>query len=326
MPPTPAGVSILKPVHGVDPAFREAIASHTALHGEYEVLCGVQSVDDPAVPVLREFPSVRIIECPTTAPNRKVGVLARLLREARYPLIVVNDADIRVDPDYLERVTKPLEDLRNGLVTCLFRVEGDTLGARLEGLGVMTSFAPSAFVARLVGVDEFAIGATLAFRRTDLERIGGFEAIADYIADDYQLGARIHALGLKCVISDMIVSTHMGGGWSQIWRHQVRWARTIRLCKPAGYVGLPIAFGTLWAVAAAAFGDWTWAAVLLGSRMILATVAGWFVLRSREVLRLWLLIPVWDLFGVAVWLAGLFGRTVEWRGRVLRLDSEGRIQ
>jgi ceramide glucosyltransferase len=319
------GVSILKPVYGVDPAFREAIASHTKLHGEYELLCGVQSLDDSAVPVLREFPMVRIVECATTAPNRKAGVLARLAREARYPLIVVNDADIRVDPDYLERVTRPLEDPRNGLVTCLFRVEGSTFAARFEGLSVSTGFAGSALVARVVGVDEFAMGSTLAFRRADLDRIGGFDPISAYLADDYQLSARIHALGLKCVISDEIVSTHMGGSWSEVWRHQVRWARTVRMVKTGGYVGLPVANATLWAMVAAGFGAWEYAAALLAVRMIAATVAGWFVLGSADVLKLWLLIPLSDLYGVAVWGAGLFGRTVEWRGRRLRLDSEGRI-
>jgi len=320
------GVSILKPVHGLDPAFREAIASHTQLHGDYELLCGVPSPDDPAISVLREFPTVRVLQCKTAAPNRKAGVLAHLARESRFPLIVVNDADIRVEPDYLERVTAPLEDPRNGLVTCLFRVEGSTFAARFEGLSVVTDFAPSALVARLLGVDEFAMGSTLAFRRADLERIGGFEAISAYLADDYQLSARVHALGLKCVISDVIVSTHMGGTWSEVWRHQVRWARTIRVSKPGGYLGVPVTFAVLWALVAAAFGAWSYAGALLAVRMIAATQAGWFVLRSPDVLKLWLLIPLRDLFGMAVWCAGLFGRTVEWRGRRLWLDSEGRIQ
>lgn len=316
-------------MRGADPAFREAIASHTRLRGPYELLCGITSADDPAAAVLREvlrdFPAARIIECETTAPNRKAGVLAQLAGQARYPLMVVNDADIRVDPDYLERVTAPLEDPGNGLVTCLYRVEGGSFAARFEGLGVSTDFAPSTLVARMIGVDEFAMGSTLAFRRADLDRIGGFEAISAYLADDYQLGARIHALGLKCVISDVVVSTHMEGGWSEVWRHQVRWARTIRVSRPGGYLGVPVTFATLWAVVAAATGAWNIAGALLAVRMIAATESGWFVLRSPDVLKLWLLIPLRDLFGVAVWCAGLCGRTVEWRGRVLRLDAEGRI-
>ena len=122
-------------------------------------------------------------------PNGKVGVLMDLVRAARHSILVVNDADIRVEPDYLASVTAPLADPGVGLVTCLYRPEGSTFAARFEGLGVSTDFAPSTLVARLVGVDEFAMGSTLAFRRADLERIGGFEAIAEYLADDYQLGA-----------------------------------------------------------------------------------------------------------------------------------------
>jgi ceramide glucosyltransferase len=232
-----------------------------------------------------------------------------------------------VDADYLARVTAPLSDPTVGLVTCLYRAEGETFAARMEALGIATEFAPSALVARLAGVDEFAMGSTMAFRRTDLDRIGGFRSIADFLADDYQLGQRIHALGLKCVLSDAIVTTHMTGTWGDVWRHQVRWARTIRVSKPWGYVGLPLTFATLWAVvAAAAAGLYFVAGGLLAVRLLMATVAGWTVLRSRDVLRLWPLIPLRDLFGAAVWCGGLFGRSVIWRGQKLRLDGSGRIR
>jgi ceramide glucosyltransferase len=274
---------------------------------------------------LIKFAEVRIVQCKTQTPNGKVGSLIDLERAATHPLLVVNDADIRVEPDYLRRVTAPLADAKVGLVTCLYRPEGDTFAARFEGLGVSTDFAPSALVARLVGVDEFAMGSTLAFRRADLKRIGGFEAIAPYLADDYQLGHRIHSLGLKCVLSDVIVSTRLSGGWPDIWRHQVRWARTIRVSKFAGYLGLPVTFATLWAVVAAASGEYRAALALLAVRMMMAIEAGWFVLRSRDVVRLFYLVPLRDLFGAAVWLAGLFGSSVDWRGKRLKLDPEGRI-
>jgi ceramide glucosyltransferase len=309
----------------MDSALRGAVESHSKLDGEYELLCGVRSLDDPAVALLREFPKARVVECRTAAPNGKVGLLIDLAREARFPILVVNDQDIRVETDYLARVTAPLNDPQVGLVTCLYRPDGTTFAARFEGLGVSTEFAPSALVARMVGVDEFAMGSTLAFRRADLERIGGFEAIQDYLADDYQLGARLHALGLKCVLSDVIVSTHLDGNWGDVWRHQVRWARTIRVSKPAGYAGLPVTFATVWAVVAAAAGLGEIAGALLAVRLLMAVIAGWAVLGSRDVLRLWWLIPGRDLFGATVWLAGLFGNTVMWRGRKLRLDREGRI-
>ncbi len=318
-------VSILKAVRGLDPGFRAAIESHTKLHGEYELLCGVGSMDDRGVTVLRQFPQVRVIECRTVTPNQKVGVLMDLAREAKHSLLVVNDADIRVEPDYLERVTEPLRDPRVGLVTCLYRPEGSTFAGRFEGLGVSTDFAPSVLVARLVGVEEFAGGSTLAFRRADLERMGGFEEIADYLADDYQLGAKLHGLGLKCVLSDVIVATHLGGTWRDVWTHQVRWARTIRVSKFSGYLGLPVTFATVWAVVEACGGEWRVALAVLAVRMLMALVSGWMVMRSRDVLRLWFMIPLRDLFGAAVWAAGLFGNTVVWRGQKLKLDKQGRI-
>jgi ceramide glucosyltransferase len=318
-------VSILKPVHGVDAALREAIRSHTVLEGEYELLCGVRE-GDPAAEVIAGFPRARLVPCTTVTPNRKVGSLIDLTRAARYPILVVNDADIRVEPDYLARVTEPLSDPSVGLVTCMFRPEGDTLAARFEALGVATDLVPSMIVARAIGVKDFASGATMAFRRSDLERIGGFEAIADYLADDYQLGHRIHGLGLKCVLSDAIVATHLGGGWGEVWRHQVRWARTVRVSKFWGYVGLPLAFASVWAAALIAAGHWGWAVLLLAVRMAMATAAGWGVLRSPDVLRMWVLIPLRDLFTGAAWAAGLFGRTVLWRGQRLPIDREGRIR
>jgi ceramide glucosyltransferase len=323
-------ISILKPVYGADPALREAILSHTVFQGEYEVLCGVANPNDPAIPLLaeltRRFPNVRMVETRTKTANAKVGVLADLAAAARYPTIIVNDADIRVPPDYLDRVTAPLANPAVGLVTCLYRPNGMRLAARFEGLGVSTDFAPSALVARWVGVDEFAMGSTLAFRRADLDRIGGFAAIADYLADDYQLGHRIHQLGLKCVLSDVIVDTSLGGTWLGVWRHQVRWARTIRVSKPAGYLGLPVTNAMVWMIILGMLGRWELVAAVLVLRLGMAVTAGWGVLRSPDALLFWWLVPVRDLFGFAVWVAGLFGNTVIWRDRTLALDSEGRIR
>ena len=323
--PVPA-VSILKPVRGLDPRFQDAIASHMTLAGDFELLAGLADASDPAAEVLRKFDRVRIVPVTTKTPNGKVGALIDLARAARFDTMIVSDADIRVEPDYLERVVAPLSDPGIGLVTCLYRPQGHTFAARFEGLGIATDFAPSTLVARLVGVDEFAMGSTLAFRRADLEAIGGFEAIADYLADDYQLGHRIHRLGRKCVLSDVIVDTHMGGSWLEVWTHQVRWARTIRVSKFWGYLGLPVTFATLWSAVAAASGEWHLAMVILSARLAMATVSGLLVIRSRDVFLLWPLLPFRDLFAAAVWLAGLFGGTVVWRGLTLRLQSDGRIR
>ena len=320
-----APVSILKPVRGLDPAFADAIRTHSVLAGEYEFLCGVRD-DDPAIALLKELPGVTLVPVRTIKPNRKVGALIDLAAAAKYPILIVNDSDIRVEPDYLQRVTAPLADQNVGLVTCLYRPIGKTFAARFEGMGVTTDFAPSTLVARLLGVNEFGMGSTLAFRRADLERIGGFASIADYLADDYQLGRHIHALGLKCVLSDVIVETNMGGNWREVWAHQLRWARTIRVTKFGGYLGLPITNATLWALIAALAGHGRMALACMATRYLMALVSGWVVMRSADFLRLFLLLPARDLFGFAVWLAALAGKTVEWRGLRLRLDSHGRIR
>lgn len=304
---------------------REAIASHATLTGEYEFLCGVRD-GDPAAGVIAEFPKAQVVPARTVTPNGKVGVLMDLAAAARHPILIVNDADIRVDADYIAHVTAPLADANVGLVTCLYRAEGSTFAARFEGLGIATDFAPSTLVARLVGVDEFAMGSTMAFRRETLDRIGGFAAIKDYLADDYQLGQRIHALGLKCKLSDVIVTTHLGGGWSDVWHHQVRWSRTIRVSNFWGYLGLPVTFASVWALAALLTGTYSLAVGLLAARMLMASVAGGIVLRSPDTWALWPLIPLRDLFGAAVWCTGLFGNTVLWRGRQLALDGAGRIR
>ena len=140
---------------------------------------------------------IRLVPCGQDLPNGKVAVLAELERQARYPLLVVNDSDITVEHAYLRAVIAPLEDPDTGLVTCLYRARGTSWPARWEALGIATDFVPSVLVARAAGVAEFALGSTMAFRAAELKRIGGFEAIGDYLADDYQLGRRIAGTGLQ---------------------------------------------------------------------------------------------------------------------------------
>ena len=177
-------LSILKPVHGRDPRFYEAILSHAAQdYPEFEILFGVNTPGDPAlqdiVRLQGEFPALRIeiAIVPTLAPNAKVGVLEELARRARYNVLLVNDSDIAVGPGYLRAVTAPLEDPGVGLVTCLYRAGADSWASRFEALGIATEFAPSVLVARLLGVAEFALGSTMVFRAETLRRIGGFAAI-----------------------------------------------------------------------------------------------------------------------------------------------------
>jgi ceramide glucosyltransferase len=248
-----------------------------------------------------------------------------LERKARHDVLVVNDADIRVPPQYLRSVVAELQQPGVGLVTCLYRGEGGSLAAEFEALGIATDFAPSALVAPFVGVREFGLGSTLAVRRETLERIGGFRAVRDYLADDYQLGKRVSELGLRVCLSRTMVATWLGrGSWSDVWQHQVRWARTIRFSRGA-YFGLPFSNGTLWAVVAASSGWWWSAAGLMSLRIAVGLLCGLLLLRDPVTRRWWWLIPVRDVWAFTVWIAGAFGRTVVWQDRRVRLDRQGRI-
>jgi ceramide glucosyltransferase len=327
------GISILKPVRGRDPEFYEAIRSHAVQEypGEFEILFGIADPQDPALEDFErlrvEFPTltIRLVHSTTTALNGKVGVLQDLARRAKHDILLVNDSDIRVPQGYLRQVIAPLEDPNVGMVTCLYRATAATFPGRFEALGIVTDFAPSTLVAPMVGINEFGLGSTLVFRRKDLEAVGGFAALADYIADDYQLAKRITGLGLRVHLSKTVVETRLGEEtWSGIWHHQLRWHRTIRVSRGA-YVGLPVTNASLWALIALGAGAWWLAAPLIAARISMAVVAGWRVLGSPLAIRMAPLVPFRDLWGFAVWAAGLTGSTVRWRGKLLRLLPDGRI-
>ena len=326
-------VSILKPVHGRDPHFYEAIRSHAVQdYPQYEILFGIGRPNDPAAADIRrliaEFPAlpIRLIVTTTKMPNAKVGVLADLAAQARYPLLLINDSDIRVEPDYLSRVTAFLDQPHAGLVTCLYRAQSENLPGRWEALGVATEFVPSVLVARMLGSVEFALGSTMLLRAEDLRRIGGFAAIGDYLADDYQLGRRIRGLGLRVVFAPAIVETHLSGAtWGEVWRHQLRWSRGIRVSRPGGYYGYLITHATFWAVVAIAAGAWPAGVTALAIRMLAGISVGWGVLRDPSALRRACWMPFRDLWGFAIWVCGLFGNTVEWRGARIRLSPDGII-
>jgi ceramide glucosyltransferase len=327
-------VSILKPVRGTDDRFAEAIASHARQdYPEYEILFGIGEVDDPARPEIERLIAdrpqlpIRLVVALSDAPNGKVGVLERLAAEARYPVLVVNDSDILVAPDYLRQIVAPLANERVGMTTCLYRGSGGSTAARMEALGLATEFAPSVLVARLIGMRDFAMGSTLAFRAADLARLGGFASIRDYLADDFQLGLRIHALGMDVVVANPVVATWLGAGtWSAVWRHQVRWSRTTRISRPPGYFGYVVTFAVWWCLVAASAGNPAVAAACYAVRMAAGLFIAASVMRDRESLKRWWWMPLRDLFGFAVWLAGCVGRDVEWRGKRLVIQNGGRIR
>ncbi len=255
-----------------------------------------------------------------------------MLSAAHHEYLIVNDSDIRVPQDYLRRVTAPLADSQIGMVTCLYRgVASATLGSRLEALGIATDFCPSVLAARQLekGI-RFGLGSTLAFRRTELEKIGGFNAIVNHLADDYELGNRIAALGLKIILSEVVVETFLPAyRIKDFLSHQLRWARGVRDARRGGYFGLAFTFGILWALlavaasAGAALWSWGTLALILLLRFAVAWLVGWKILKDRQVLNHAWLIPLRDLIAVAVWLVSLGGHTVTWRGdRFLLKDGK----
>ncbi len=330
MPP----ISILKPLKGTDPEMSHSFRSHCLQdYPEYEIIFGLSDPDDPAIESVRalqqEFPDRRIqlvVSPKILGTNVKVSTLAQMLAEARHDYLIVNDSDIRVEPDYLRRVTEPLADSRVGLVTCLYSgIAGATLGSRLEALGISTDFCPSVLAARQLEGIRFGLGSTLAFRRAELEKIGGFTSFVDYLADDYELGKRIAGLGLAVELSDVVVETYLPPYTpGEFFAHQLRWARGVRGARAGGYLGLVFTFGILWAlVALAASAGALWAcstlAVTWSLRLAVAWVVGWGVLRDRRAVQRAWLIPLRDLVAVAVWMASLAGHTVTWRGDRFRL-------
>lgn len=328
-------VSILKPLKGTDPDIYESFRSHCLQdYPEYEVLFGVSDPHDPAVASVeqlqREFPgrTILLVVAPTQlGANVKVSNLEQMLESARHEHLIVNDSDIRVERDYLRRVIAPLmfesiNDERVGMVTCLYRgVAAPTLGSRLESLGISADFCAGVLAARqLEGGLRFGLGSTLAFRRGDLERVGGFKSIVDFLADDYELGRRIAGLGLQVRLSDVVVETHLPAyGLREFLAHQLRWARGVRDSRAGGYIGLASTFGLMWAllaVIAAHAAAWSWGALgaIAMLRLAVALVVGKSVLRDSHLLKhLWLL-PARDLIAVGVWIASFAGHTVTWRG------------
>ncbi len=331
--PYQPAVSVLKPLRGTDPNILDAFTSQaTQDYPQFELLFGVADANDPAAEQVRRlqqrFPqlSIRLLVGQDALMNGKVGVLANLARHAQFPVWVVNDSDIAVTPEYLSRVVAPLRNTSVGLVTCLYRARAHELPALWESLGVATDFMPSTLVAQLIGVREFGLGSTLAFRAADLESAGGFAAIGDYLADDYQLAKRIVASGKRALVSTYTVETSLGDTtWSGSWQHQLRWARTIRASKGGGFAGLPIAQAGLWIAIALAAGLGKVAGVLLLLRL-LSALSGAAVVASSPALKFFWLSPLWDLYSFAVWLTSYGGREVRWRDRVLTVDKQGRIR
>ena len=325
-------VSILKPVRGLD---REAYENYVSFcrqeYPEFEIIFGVTEEDDPVLPVIRQltkdFPHCQIRTLVGAEPlgtGDKVNKLCRMVREAKYDILIISDSDIRVAPGYIHAVVAPFSDAKVGAVTCLYRgISDGSLASDIEALGNTSDFDAgvlSAWKLGGVGGVDFALGATMATTKKHLAEIGGFEPLVDHFSDDYELGNRISKLGYRVELTTFPVFTVFPKQTLyQCFRHQVRWLLTMKHSQPWGHFSLIFTYGLPWAILAALIApSWAIAAFYLGGYVALRAAMAWTVgvwgvgdpLLRRKI---WL-VPFRDAFAFAVWLASFVTRRIEWRG------------
>lgn len=322
-------VSVLKPVRGVDFATYENYSSFCHQdYPDYEILFAVNEGTDAAVPLIHrliaEFPGRQIrllVGAENLGANRKVNKLARLSREAQHEILVLTDGDVFVGPNYLREVVAPFVDESTGAVTSFYRgIAEHNLGAELEAIGASSDFFAGVLMAEWTEGINFALGASIVTTKRWLSKIGGFESLAGMLADDYELGLRIAGAGGRVLLSrEPVWTTYPAQTPKSFWEHQLRWARTVRLCRPLSYFGLIFTLGLPWSLLAALVAPTKWvaAAYLLAYvalRHVMAwTVGVWGV--GDDVLRhkLWL-VPLRDALYSAVWLASFASNRITWGG------------
>jgi ceramide glucosyltransferase len=326
-------VSILKPVRGMDREAYENFASFCCLdYPEYEILFGIADEDDPVIPIIeklqRDFPNrvIRpLIGAPSLGTSPKMNNLCRLVQEAQYELLVVNDSDVRVEPDYLRDVVGPFQDPKVGVVTAFFQsmTEGN-LASDLDAVGVPGGSSASVLVARRLSGIDFALGWTMATTKTLLKQIGGFEAMANHHSDDFTLGNKIAKGGYRIELTRKPVTmVYPKERLGQFLKHELRWSIMLRNIRPVGYLALAMTFGLPWAlVAAAAAHSVAGSTAYLSSYLILRLAMAWTIgawgLGDCVVRKKIWLVPIRDAVDFLVWTAGFFSSKVFWRGRTTR--------
>jgi ceramide glucosyltransferase len=331
------GLSVLKPLHGDEPGLYDNLRSFALQdYSQLQIVLGVNDPQDSALPaardLVRDLPGgdIAIVVDPRArGSNQKVANLENMLEAARHDVLVLADSDMRVDRRYLSAVAAPLHNRQTGVVTCLYK--GVSTGGKWSELGAMHinfGFLPSALVADSLGLGGGCFGATIALRRETLERIGGFARLRDELADDHRIGSEVRALGLSVVLSSYIVEARVcERSLAELWRHELRWARTVRAMAPAGFAGSvlshPVAIAVL---AAAATGFGLTASIFLVISCVLRwatarTIAAALSLPSADPR----LLLVRDALSFAVFIASFFGRTVFWRDQVFHVEASGRM-
>jgi ceramide glucosyltransferase len=338
-PPAPMAppVSILKPLCGEDAGLYDNLESFCRQeYPQWQVVFGVQDPGDPAIPVVRrliaaypEADLVLVVEPSRRDGNLKVANLQNMLPMARHDVIVIADSDMHVRPDYLAEVTAPLADRATGLVTCLYRgVSAGGLWSQLACLNINHGFLPQALVAAALGERNGCFGATIALRRDTLDAVGGLAVIAESLADDHALGAAVRRLGRHVVLSPHVVDNVVAEpSLAALFRHELRWSRTIRAIAPAGFAGSiltqPIALALLALALAAAPRP---AVAVLALALVCRAVMVRMVDRALRLpaTPLWLM-PLRDLLSFAVFIATFLSRTVAWRDRTFRIGRDGQL-
>jgi len=333
-------VTILIPLCGADFEAYENYASFCRQdYPEFQIVFGVRDEQDPSVPIIRkliaDFPDREIelvISAERIGANLKVSNLHNMLGKAKHELLVIADSDIRVREDYLRSLVSAVCHEQVGLVTCLYRAApARTWASRLQGMILSATFQPSVLVARLLEGMRFALGATMATTQTKLQSVGGFEALADSLLDDFTLGHLLWRAGFEVKLSHTVIETVLAPvSFLSVMRHQIRWARGTRFVRPLGYLGLIMTHGTVLSLLnVAAHSGSPLSLLLLGLTLAARLMVGWVVgmrgLHDESLKRYVWLLPVSDLFDFLVWCVGLVGNKVKWRGTVYQILKGGKI-
>jgi len=340
--PSPPGVSILKPVKGMDEDSYDNFASFCCQQysGELQLVFAAASPDDAVIPVIRQLiddftnHDISLVINPALhGPNYKVSNLINAFPQAKHDIIIVSDSDISVEPNYLQSVIAHFSDPQVGLVTSLYRTSDvHGIATALEALGFTAEMIPNVLVARQLEGLSFALGASMAVRREALAAIGGFEILAGYLADDYQLGNKIHRAGWRIALDACFVeSVIKPESLMAVLSRQLRWARTMRVSRPGGYLasGITLPFpAALLATLLAPSPAIGIAAVALqyGVRLSACTLLSRRFVRDNLFPRwLWLL-PLRDMLAFFTWALSFLGNRVEWRGSHFVLKPGGKIE
>ncbi len=337
-------VSILKPLKGCDATTGDSLASwfHQKYDGKTEIIFGVADSNDPVCPVVREliqkYPgaNAQLVFCDVNgSANAKVAKLGQLEKLAQYDLILISDADVRVPPDFLANFVAPLQDPKVGLVNCFYRLANPVNTAmRWEAVAINADFWSQVLQSQTMMPIDFALGAAIIMCRKRLEEIGGFDSLANCLADDYQLGNRIFKNGHRIALCPVVIECWDAPmSWTQVWKHQIRWARTIRVCQPMPYFFSIVSNATLWPllwflVSLATTQSLCWpltALAFLLVRIVLAQKLQHYFTPGRTLISDAWLVPVKDLLQTAIWVSAFSGNTVEWRGRKMKLLRDGTL-